>query len=399
MAAIMSPQAAVEAHGLSKSYHGRLVTSVDELSIPPGETFVLLGRNGSGKSTLLRMLALLEAPDSGRISYFGRPVHVKDLPARRRMAIVLQRPVAFQGKVWRNVALGLKLRRDPRAEIRSRVDEILEMLDIAHLAQADARRLSGGELQRVALARALVLRPDILFLDEPTSALDPSVRARFRHDLMGAARRLGSTVVLVTHDQVEALGLADRLAVMDEGRIVQQGPSDEVITKPRSRTVAALLGTETIWRGRVEDTRQGLCLIRTRAGLPVEVVSNCPRGEEVTVAIRAEDLALSVEAGPGSASSVRNRWPGIVEELTSEGSVVRVRVRLGRPGARPSGDGLPGVADSPSWLADPGVSGDSMVDCRVMALVTRPAVAELGLMVGTKVVVAVKATAIHVLED
>jgi tungstate transport system ATP-binding protein len=389
---------ALAATGIRKSYAGRLALQVDEISVQRGESFVLLGPNGSGKSTLLRLLALLEPPDSGRISYFGQGVTSRSLQARRRLAVVLQRPVAFQGKVWRNVALGLKMRRTPRSEVRSRVGDALDLLGISHLAEADAHRLSGGELQRVALARALVLRPEILFLDEPSSALDPSLRARFRQDLLTAAGRLDSTMFLVTHDQAEAIALATRLAIMHEGRLVQQGRPEDVIGRPLNRFVAAFLGAETIWRGRVEQSRGGACTVRTRAGIPVEVVSHCRLGEEVTLAIRAEDVALAIDAAPPS-SSVRNRWAGRVEESVFEGPVVRVRVRLAARDEGGMDDHVLASSSGRVWPKDPGGEGASALDFYLTALVTSPSAAELGIVPGKMVAVAVKATAVHVLED
>jgi ABC-type Fe3+/spermidine/putrescine transport system ATPase subunit len=275
------------------------------------------------------------------------------------------------------------------------------LLGIAHLAESDASRLSGGELQRVALARALVLRPEIIFLDEPSSALDPSLRAHFRQDLMAAARSLGSTVVLVTHDQSEAIALADHLAILQDGRLVQQGKPDDVIAHPRNRLVASFLGAETIWRGRVEGKEDGVCRIRTRAGLPVEVVSSCAPGEEVTVAIRAEDVALTLDDATPGGSSVRNRWRGTVEDLIVEGSVVRVRVCLGADADEALGAGLSGLGplDMRMWLGKAVPEQENTADACLTALVTRPSARDLGLARGTSVRVAVKATAVHLLED
>ena len=167
---------AIEVTGVRKAYGGRVVVDVDELQVRTGEVLAVLGPNGAGKSTLLRIMALLEAPDTGRLTHFGRAVTSRDLAARRRIAVVFQRPLLFHGKVLANVEYGLRLRRLPRSERRARTDEVLDLLGVAHLRDADVRTLSGGELQRIALARALVLQPSILFLDEPTSNLDVYVR-------------------------------------------------------------------------------------------------------------------------------------------------------------------------------------------------------------------------------
>jgi tungstate transport system ATP-binding protein len=376
----------LQARGVRKSYAGRLVVDVDELDLAAGGVLAILGPNGTGKSTLFRMLALLEKPDAGEVRYSGRPADMSDVAARRRIATVFQRPVVFQGKVRDNVALGLRLRRTPRKEIRSRVQEALELVDVAHLAGADARHLSGGELQRVALARALVLRPEVLFLDEPTSNLDPSSRARFRDDLAVALESTGATVILVTHDQAEALRLADQLAIMRDGRVVQRGHTEEVFSRPRDPFVAHFLGVETLWRSRVEECRDGSCLVVTRAGLPVSAIASSSPGREVAIAIRPEDVILEPWASAIShGTSARNRWQGWVQDVFLEGPVVRVRIRLeaGRVGTQHLPEG--GLDDSPEQF--------------LTALVTRPSAAELGLVRGAKVTALVKATAVHVLED
>jgi tungstate transport system ATP-binding protein len=390
---------ALEAAGLTKSYSGRRVVGVERLAVPEGEVYVLLGPNGSGKSTLMRMLALLEKPDAGEVRYFGRPARAGDLEMRRSVATVLQRPVPFQGKVWRNVALGLKVRRLPGKEVRERVAWALDLFHLDHLAEADTRRLSGGELQRVALARALVLRPRMLFLDEPTSALDPGLRARFRHDLMQALREVGSTVVLVTHDQDEGLGLAGRLAVLDEGRIVQEGNPTDVLAQPRNRFVADFLGAETLWHGKVVAAREGLCTVVTRSGLAVELVSGACQDGEVTLAIRPEEVILSLPGEDRSRTSARNRWAGTVDHVSIDGPVARVRVRLDLgqdpPAADPAWQGVTGEARLPNGRRSAGDGRDAVLT----ALVTRPSVAELGLSLGRRVEASVKATAVHVLED
>ena len=242
---------AIEAGGLLKKYGDRTVVSVDSLEVFEGEVLAILGPNGAGKTTLFRLLALLEKPDAGWIKYFGSPVGVRDLAARRRIATVFQRPMLFQGTVEENVAYGLKFRRLARKDVKARVQNTLDLMGISWMAEADMRTLSGGEMQRVALARALVLEPEILFLDEPTSNLDVHVRRRFREDLRRVVEKLAATVIIITHEHNEALALAQRVAVIQDGVLVQIGTSQEVFIRPQNAFVADFTGAETIWHGSV----------------------------------------------------------------------------------------------------------------------------------------------------
>ncbi len=370
---------AIEASGLVKKYGERMVVSVDEFRVEESEVLAILGPNGAGKTTLFRLLALLERPDAGSISHFGKKVDVRDLAARRRTAAVFQRPLLFQGSVVDNVGFGLRFRHLPRKEVKRKVEETLDFMGVSALAAADMRTLSGGELQRVALARALVLEPEILFLDEPTSNLDVHVRRRFREDLRRVVNTLSATVIIITHEHNEALALAQRVCVINDGKIVQVGTPSEVFTAPQNAFVADFTGAETIWRGEVVGCAQGLCHVRTGAGIHAEIVSDADVGMEVAFAIRPEDVALSLP-GPDSAvrpaSSVRNHWPGVVENVTRVGPLARVVVRV---------DAGPGVA--------PLFGGEG----EVISLITRASAEELALAPGVPVVASAKAAALHVL--
>jgi tungstate transport system ATP-binding protein len=232
---------------------GRRILDLPHLSVRAGETLAILGRNGAGKSTLLKVLGLLMHPDSGEVLLHGRAVRPADRPAwRRRMAAVFQQPLLLDITVERNVGLGLRLRKRPRVEIRQRVEIWLERLGIAALRGRRARQLSGGEAQRVSLARALVLEPELLLLDEPFSALDAPTRAdliQILSDLIAAHR---ITTVLVTHDAREAAVLADRIAVLERGRILQIGACAEVLNAPASPEIAGL--TRTRYSSRPADS-------------------------------------------------------------------------------------------------------------------------------------------------
>lgn len=361
----------LEATSLVKRYGSRTVVDVERLVVERGRSLAVLGPNGAGKSTLCRMLALLEEADSGELTLFGRKASPRDLAARRRIAMVFQRPILFQGRVVDNVAYGLRLRGVARSQVAEKVDAALELMGIADYKRADVRTLSGGELQRVALARALVLEPEVLFLDEPTSSLDQHLRRQFREDLRLATARLSTTVVIITHDLAEALELAQTLAVMREGRIVQAGTVEEVLDRPVDEFVATFTGVETVWEGTVASVSDGLCFVETPAGVTVVLIASAQVGDSIRFAIRPEDVLLEPDGSTAERrGSARNVWRVVVEGLTPCGPLVRVRVTLAEA-----------AEDAPG--------------CRsLVALVTRPAAGELGLSAGVCLHAAVKATAL-----
>ena len=372
------PAVAIDARGLLKRYGDRTVVSVESLQVYEQEVLAILGPNGAGKTTLFRLLALLEKPDAGSVFYYGKKVDIHDLTARRRTAAVFQRPLLFQGSVEDNIRFGLRFRRLPRSEVTTKIRRTLELMAITHLATADMRTLSGGEMQRVALARALALEPEILFLDEPTSNLDVHVRRRFREDLRRVVDSLAATVVIITHEHSEALALAQRVAVIQDGSVVQIGTPEEVFTHPQNAFVADFTGAETIWHGETMACEQGLCTVRTQAGILVQAVGDFGEGQPVVLAIRPEDVALAPpfdERKPGL-TSVRNQWRGVVDSVTPAGPLVRVVVRLDC------------VAN-----ARPVFGGEG----EVISLITRASADELELAPERQVSASVKATALHVL--
>ncbi|ACZ40797.1 phosphate ABC transporter ATP-binding protein [Sphaerobacter thermophilus] len=218
-------------------YGARTVLSIDHLEIPAGEFLAVVGPSGAGKSTLLRLLCFLERPTTGTVRYDGRTwPDGAPLDVRREVTLVFQRPLLLDGTVEQNVAYGLRLRGEPADE---RVAATLELLGLSHLARARARTLSGGELQRVALGRALVLRPRVLLLDEPTANLDPHNVALIEEAIVALHREYGTTVVIVTHNLHQARRLAPRTAVLLDGHLVEDGPTDVLLegrgTDPRTR--------------------------------------------------------------------------------------------------------------------------------------------------------------------
>lgn len=213
------------------------------LDIAENEFFALLGASGSGKTTLLRMLAGFQKPTSGAILLEGRDISPLP-PERRPVNLMFQSYALFPHmSVRRNVAYGLEMDRLPRSEIADRVDEILETVQLTELANRKPDQLSGGQRQRVALARALVKRPRLLLLDEPLGALDKKLRGAMQLELKRLQHEVGITFIVVTHDQEEALVMADRIAILDQGRLIQCGPPREIYERPATRFAADFIGT------------------------------------------------------------------------------------------------------------------------------------------------------------
>ncbi len=327
------------------------------LTVPAGVT-VLFGPSGAGKTTVLRALAGLVKPDTGFVrlgdtvwSDAGRGVFVP--PHRRGAGVVFQDGALFPHlSALGNVAYGTG---DPDA-----ARPLLERLGLTALSGRLPATLSGGERQRVALARALAPSPRVLLLDEPLSSLDGPAREELRTLLRKVLPGLGIPVVLVTHDRIEALALGDRLAVLADGRVLQEGPVAEVFHRPADAVVARAVGVDTLAEAEVLDREDGLLVLACGAA---RIVAVDPGGveSEVYLLVRGEDVLLTRETA--GASSARNRLPARVLELTPEGPLVRVTLDAGFP---------------------------------LSALVTRPAAAELDLAPGLAVTALLKAPAIHV---
>jgi putative spermidine/putrescine transport system ATP-binding protein len=304
-------------------------TAVDELSleIQPGELVALVGGSGCGKTTTLRLIAGFERPDAGEIRFDDRVVN--DIPpSRRGVGIVFQSYALFPTMtVADNIAFGLRVARWPQAQIRERVAELLALTHLGGLESRYANQLSGGQQQRVALARALARRPEILLLDEPLSALDAKIRLRLRAEIRKIQQDLGVTTLYVTHDQEEALSLADRLAVMRSGRIEQLGRPEDVYGRPRTGFVADFIGVSNLVPCRVVSVAAGLVDWdgrRLRARL-----DGLTDGAPVTLAVRPEKLAVLAAATPANG---RNRVDGVVDVVTFLGATVRLEVSVqGRP--------------------------------------------------------------------
>jgi molybdopterin-binding protein len=331
------------------------------LEVPTGGYALIIGPTGSGKTTLLDAIAGHVPLLGGRI--FLRGVDVTGAPAeQRRIGVVYQQYHLFPHLTVReNIAYGLS-RTDATA--RRRVDELAEMLTITPLLERGVQRLSGGEQQRVALARALAPRPELLLLDEPFAAVDPATRLVLRRELRALHEREPITTLQVTHDFDDALRLGDQVAVLADGRIVQQGPPDTVFRYPNSPYVARFIGTGTVLAGTVtrsgEISPDGNFPAQFTSGpLVLEVVAE--REGSAHAVIRPEDLLLSLEALP---PSVRNRLRGTIRQIERSGPVALVHVDVGQV---------------------------------LVAAVTAATCADMGLRVGDQVSVALKAMAVHLI--
>lgn len=298
-----------------------------DLDVADGEVVGLLGPNGSGKSTTLRCLAGLTAPQQGRISIGGATVEDTadgiDLPPERRsVGFVFQDYLLFPHlSVLDNVAFGPRSRGLDRKSARERAQHWLDRLEIGELAGRRPRHLSGGQAQRVALARALVTDPDLLLLDEPLAALDAGTKASVRSLVRRHVADFSGAVVLVTHDPIDAMVLADRVVVLQDGRAIQSGTPAEVAQRPASDYVAQLVGLNML-RG---SAREGV--VALASGASVHVADRSIAGD-VLVAIRPEAISVHRQRPEGSA---RNAWPGRVAALESRGDVVRIEVATDPP--------------------------------------------------------------------
>jgi putative spermidine/putrescine transport system ATP-binding protein len=252
---------------VAKTFTG-CVTALDrtDLTIPTGEILVLLGPSGCGKTTLLRLIAGLEQPDAGGSIQFDREDVTRTPIEERQVGMVFQSYALFPNmSVADNIGYGLKVRRVPAEERKARVAELLDMVGLTELARRRIDRISGGQRQRVALARALAIRPRVLLLDEPLAALDASLRERLRVEIASLLRTFRITAVYVTHDQAEAMAIGDRVAVMNQGRIVQIGTPEAIYQKPASRFAAEFVGV----MNRVSGPVRNGCLKINGGSLPV----------------------------------------------------------------------------------------------------------------------------------
>jgi len=304
------------------SKHFGAVTAVEALTleIAQGEFFALLGPSGCGKTTLLRMLAGFEVPTEGRIFLDGEDI-VSVPPHRRPVNMMFQNYALFPHlTVEGNIAFGLRQEKATRDEIAERVTEMLALVRLQGFGRRRIDQLSGGQRQRVALARSLIKHPRVLLLDEPLAALDKKLRAETQFELMELQRKLGTTFVIVTHDQQEAMIVADRIAVMDHGRLMQVAPPAEIYEGPGSRWVAGFIGEVNMVEGKIGpgeniDSALGTLLVSAGVG---------EAGDKVWLALRPEKISMSVDRPKGNLNAVA----GTVFEIGYRGDMSIYRVRL-----------------------------------------------------------------------
>ena len=348
---------------LRKEYDGHPVLKDINLQINSGEVFALIGPTGAGKTTLLRLLDLLEMPASGKIYFEDLEVTRSGkyrLETRRRMSFVQQKPMVFTMSVYDNVACGLRWRREKKDTIRKKVDNALELVNLAEYRNRNAKTLSGGETQQVAIARALVTEPEVLFLDEPTANLDPVSASQVEKALSNIINEQRVTVVMATHDMSQGQRIASRIGVLIDGEILQTGSPSEIFCAPKNREVAQFVGVENILNGMIIEKDDNLATIQVNEAT-IQAISDFAIGETVYALIRPEDITFTLAK---DRTSARNMFQGKIAKIAPFGPLVRIEVDCG-------------------------------ID--LLSVVTKTSAEELGLDIGQRVYASFKATAVHVI--
>jgi iron(III) transport system ATP-binding protein len=331
-----TPRAGIAVEALTKQFgRNAVVLHGVDLAIAPGEFICLLGPSGCGKTTLLRCIAGLEHPDDGRISIGNRLVvdaaqKVFVSPEQRQLGMVFQHYALWPHMtVGDNIGYPLRKRGVARAQRDEKIRQIMKVVGLPDVLDRRPSQLSGGQQQRVALARALVYEPPVLLLDEPLSNLDATLRTQLRRELRHLHERLGMTTILVTHDQEEASAVADSIAVMHHGRIIQRGSTSDVFRRPRTRFVAEFVGFDNFIPGRVVEHRTGRALIALDSGAKFDVPASedCAlRGRDVIVVARSGALQLQRLEGPQTDQGMAR---GVIRRVTAIGHGIEFEVALG----------------------------------------------------------------------
>lgn len=312
------PQSDVSIRNLVKTFGDAVAVNGISLEVPRGAFVTFLGSSGCGKTTTLRMIGGFEHPDSGEIYIQGKPMG-RTPPHDRDTSMVFQSYALFPHMSVRdNIAFGLRERKMNKAEIKERVQRMLELIELPHLGERKPKQLSGGQQQRVALARSLVIEPTVLLLDEPLGALDLKLRKQMQIELKRIQQQVGITFIYVTHDQEEALTMSDRIVVMRAGQVEQEGTAEDVFDRPATRFVAEFMGAGNVLPVQVLSSDATSVSVNL-AGRTVVVPQPLPDGDaEVALVVRPEKISLNAEKG----------WPGTVVERVFKGSMMNYRVQL-----------------------------------------------------------------------
>jgi len=289
--------ASVEIRGLRKSYGSTDVIKNVSIEVEDGQFVVLVGPSGCGKSTLLRMIAGLETISGGEVCIGGNVVNAVP-PKERDIAMVFQNYALYPHMtVAENMGFSLKLKKVPKAEIRAKVERAADILGLTPLLERRPKQLSGGQRQRVAMGRAIVRDPQVFLFDEPLSNLDAKLRVQMRTEIKALHQRLGTTTIYVTHDQIEALTMADKIVLLNDGNVEQMGPPLELYDRPANRFVASFIGSPAMnfFSGTIEDGK-----FRTRSGvlLPLAAMPDAAPGQPLTYGVRPEHFRLDPEGVP-----------------------------------------------------------------------------------------------------
>ncbi len=317
----------VELRGVTKRFGS--VTAVDDVSfrIKKGAFFSLLGPSGCGKTTILRMVSGFEAPDQGRIEIGGEDMSSR-VPFKRPTNLVFQHLALFPHmSVYKNIAFGLEMAGLARSEIRRRVDQMFDLIQLQGYAERKISQLSGGQKQRIAIARALVNQPTVLLLDEPLGALDLKLREQMQLELKRIQREVGTTFVYVTHDQKEAITMSDSIAVMNHGVIEQIGDAGDIYENPKTAFVASFIGETNLFDGAVQAANDGAATVDCDdLAMRVEAPegSSLDAGQRVSVSVRPEKIRIGKQL-----HGVANTYDGAVEDIVYQGSTSSYRVRIG----------------------------------------------------------------------
>ncbi len=315
----------LQCYDVTKRFGALTAVAGVSLDVPSGSFFSILGPSGCGKTTLMRMIAGFETPSSGDISIKGRSV-VGTPPNKRNVKMVFQHLALFpMMNVGENIAYGLRCRGASKAEIATKVADVLERIGLPSVAEKQVSQLSGGQRQRIAIARCMVLEPDVLLLDEPLGALDLKLRERMKIELKLLQHQFNTTFLYITHDQSEALVMSDNVAVMSAGQFEQIGTPQELYDRPATAFVAGFVGDSNRWRGKVTGARGDQYAIETTTGEIIGVSgTTLASGDDVDIFVRPEAMSI----GHGAGEKIGNRIAGTVDSLLFNGANSRLLVRV-----------------------------------------------------------------------